>query len=194
MTRFTQTTVLEGDFYARPAQVVARELVGKILALGETVGRIVETEAYLGREDRAAHAWRGVTDRTRVLFGPPGRVYVYLIYGMHECLNLVAEPEGVPGCVLIRAAEPLAGLEQMRARRPKARRERDLARGPGRLTQAFGIDRRLNGADAAQGPLRVHVPEGAEEFEIQVTPRIGVRYCQDWPLRFVLRGSAYSSR
>ncbi|MEK7751614.1 MAG: DNA-3-methyladenine glycosylase, partial [Acidobacteriota bacterium] len=96
--------VLPREFYARPAAEVARELVGKILAYGGVAGRIVETEAYLGAQDRAAHAWRGPTERTRVLFGPPGHVYVFLVYGMYECLNLVAEPDGVAGCVLIRAA------------------------------------------------------------------------------------------
>jgi len=117
---------------------VARELLGKILVHGQTAGRIVETEAYLGREDRAAHAWHGLTPRTRVLFGPPGHAYIYLIYGMHECLNLVAEPEGTPGCVLIRALEPLAGIGVMRERRPAGRRIWDLTDGPGKADRGAG--------------------------------------------------------
>jgi DNA-3-methyladenine glycosylase len=173
---------------------VARDLVGKILVHGRVAGRIIETEAYLGQADRAAHAWRGLTGRTRVLFGPPGHVYVYLVYGMYECLNLVAEPEGTAGCVLIRAAEPLTGLGLMRRCRPSARSDRELASGPGRLTLAFGISRRLNGADATLGPLTVHRSEVVEAIEIDVTGRIGVRHCADWPLRFVMRGSPFASR
>jgi DNA-3-methyladenine glycosylase len=174
--------------------VVARDLVGKILVHGGAAGRIVETEAYLGSGDRAAHAWRGLTERTRVLFGPPGHVYVYVAYGLHVCLNLVAEPEGVAGCVLIRAAEPLSGLSLMRRRRPSSSNARDLASGPGRLTAAFGIDRRLYGADATTGPLTVHRSEGSEEVDVEVTARIGVKQCADWPLRFVLRGNPCVSR
>jgi DNA-3-methyladenine glycosylase len=121
-------------------------------------------------------------------------VYVYLVYGLHACLNLVAEPEGVAGCVLIRAAEPLAGLDLMRQRRPSSRSGSDLASGPGRLTAAFGIDRSLYGADATMGPLTVHRPEASEAAEIDVTGRIGVRHCADWPLRFVLRGNPCVSR
>jgi DNA-3-methyladenine glycosylase len=118
-------------FYRRPTIEVARSLLGKVLAHGPTAGIIVETEAYLGGDDLAAHSARGITDRTRVIFGPPGHAYVYLIYGMYECLNLVCEPRGHPGCVLIRALEPVAGLEIMRRRRPAARKPEDLASGPG---------------------------------------------------------------
>ncbi len=189
MPRFTRATILPREFYARPAAEVARDLVGKILVYGGVAGRIVETEAYLGAEDRAAHAWRGPTPRTRVLFGPPGHVYVFFAYGMYECLNLVAERDGVAGCVLVRAAEPVGGLKLIRLRRPRARSDADLASGPGKLTLAFGIDRRLNGSDATRGPLTVHRPEGDAPFEIDVTPRIGIRYCADWPLRFVMRGN-----
>jgi DNA-3-methyladenine glycosylase len=191
---FTRATILRRQFYGRPAAEVARDLVGKILVHDGAAGRIVETEAYLGAEDRAAHAWRGPTERTRVLFGPPGHVYVYLIYGLYECLNLVVEPEGVAGCVLIRAAEPLAGIDGMRARRPRARGDSELASGPGRLTLAFGIDRGLNGADATRGPLTIHRPVREERLDIDVTPRIGIRHCADWPLRFLLRGNPFVSR
>jgi DNA-3-methyladenine glycosylase len=192
--RFTQASILPRSFYSRPASQVAHDLIGMILNYGGAAGRIVETEAYLASEDRAAHAWRGLTERTRVLFGPPGHVYVFFIYGKHECLNLVAEPEGVAGCVLVRAVEPLAGLALMRSRRPAARRDEELAAGPGRLTAAFAISRRLNGADATRGPLTVHRPVRREPFEIDVTPRIGIRHCADWPLRFLMRGNPCVSR
>ncbi len=161
---------------------------------GSTAGRIVEVEAYLGAGDRAAHAWRGPTDRTRVIFGPPGHAYVYLIYGMYECLNFVAEPEGLAGCVLIRALEPLAGIAAMRRRRPAARRVEDLAAGPGKLTLAMGITRKLNGADLVEGPLQVRRPAGHSPVEIAATPRIGIRHCADWPLRFVIKGNPFASR
>jgi len=188
------TEPLPRSFYERPTVVVARDLLGKVLVHGPTAGRIVETEAYLGLEDKAAHASRGLTPRTRVLFGPPGHAYVYFIYGMHECLNLVAEPEGQPGCVLIRALEPLAGIELMRQRRPGARRLEDLASGPGRLTQAMGITRALYGADVTQGPLVVRRFKQEEPFEIEVSRRVGIRQCTDWPLRFFIRGNPFVSR
>src|SRR5271169_230671 len=122
--------VLKRSFYARPAIEVARGLLGKVLVHGPTAGIIVETEAYLGGADLASHSARGITNRTRVIFGPPGHAYVYFIYGMYECLNIVSEPEGSPGCVLVRALEPVAGLDLMRRRRPAARKPEDLAGGP----------------------------------------------------------------
>jgi DNA-3-methyladenine glycosylase len=173
---------------------VARDCLGKILVHSRVAGRIVEVEAYLGVNDRAAHSWRGLTDRTRVIFGPPGHAYVYFIYGMYECLNFVAEPEGQAGCVLIRALEPLSGLRTMRRRRPTARGIEDLASGPGKLTLAMGITRKLNGADLVKGPLHVRALTGDPPFEIQVTPRIGIRHCADWPLRFVITGNRFASR
>ena len=109
--------ILPRRFYARPTVEVARDLLGKVVVHGPTAGIIVETEAYLGGEDLASHSARGLTQRTRVIFGPPGHAYVYLIYGMYECLNLVAERAGHPGCVLIRALEPVAGVDLMRERR-----------------------------------------------------------------------------
>jgi len=173
---------------------VARDCLGKILVHGSTAGRIVEVEAYLGVDDRAAHAWRGPTARTRVIFGPPGHAYVYFIYGMYECLNFVAEPEGMAGCVLIRALEPLAGFGVMRRRRRTARRVEDLASGPGKLTLAMGITRQLNGADLVEGPLQVRRPLDDAPFDIGVTPRIGITHCADWPLRFVIAGNRFVSR
>jgi len=173
---------------------VARDCLGKIVVHGATAGRIVETEAYLGVNDRAAHAWRGITDRTRVIFGPPGHAYVYFIYGMYECLNFVAEEEGQAGCVLIRALEPLAGIPTMRRRRPAVKRVEDLCSGPGKLTLALAITRKQNGADLTQGPLQVLAAKGESKFDVQVTPRIGIRHNADLPLRFVIAGSAYASR
>jgi len=154
----------------------------------------VEVEAYLGVNDRAAHAWAGLTDRTRVIFGPPGHAYVYFIYGMYECLNFVAEPEGQAGCVLIRALEPLSGLRTMRRRRPAARGVEDLASGPGKLTLAMGITRKLNGADLVKGPLQLRRFTDETPIDIKTTPRIGIRHCADWPLRFVIAGNRFASR
>ncbi len=180
---------LPRSFYARPAIEVARGLLGKILVHRNTSAKIVETEAYLGVEDRAAHAWRGITPRTKVIFGPPGHAYVYLIYGMYECLNIVAEEVGSAGCVLIRAVEPLTGLAAMRKRRPAAHKDHDLGNGPGKLTLALAITRRHNGADVTKGSLTVHDPTVAEPFEISVSPRIGITHCADWPLRFFIQGN-----
>jgi DNA-3-methyladenine glycosylase len=186
---------LSRAFYNRPAVEVARALLGTVLVHGSTSGVIVETEAYLGLQDRAAHSWRGITPRTRVMFGEPGHAYVYLIYGMYECLNVVAEPEGSPGCVLIRALEPLEGIPRMQRRRhPGARGIEDLANGPGKLTLALGITRRHNGADFTTGPLTIHPPEQREEIQIGVSPRIGIKHCADWPLRFFIQGSRFVSR
>jgi DNA-3-methyladenine glycosylase len=129
-----------------------------------------------------------------VIFGAPGHAYVYFIYGMYECLNFVAEPEGMAGCVLIRALEPLAGLATMRRRRPKAHRPEDLASGPGKLTLAMGITRKLNGADLVAGPLQVRRFHEEPPFEIKTTPRIGITHCADWPLRFLIDGNRFVSR
>lgn len=186
--------VLRRGFYRRGAVEVARDLLGKVLVHGETSGLIVETEAYLGGDDLAAHAAAGITDRTRVIFGPPGHAYVYLSYGMHECLNVVAERAGEPGSALIRALEPLEGLDIMRARRPRARTDRDLTSGPGKLTRALAITRAQNGADLTRGRLTVHESAIARAFEIAVTARIGITKCVDWPLRFIVKGNRFVSR
>jgi len=185
--------ILKRGFYERPTVEVARDLLGKILVHGPAAGMIVETEAYLGGDDLAAHSARGLTARTRVIFGPPGHAYVYFVYGMYECLNLVAEPDGKPGCVLIRALQPAAGIDLMRRRRPGARRLEDLASGPGKLTLAMAITRAHNGADVTRGELVVRRPVEEHPFEIGVTGRVGIRQCADWPLRFVVRGSRFVS-
>lgn len=158
--------ILPESFYARDTVTVARDLLGKVIEAGGRRAAIVEVEAYLGLDDKAAHASRGLTPRTRVIFGPPGRAYVYLIYGIHECLNLIAEPDGIPGCVLIRAVEGVSG--------------------PGRLTRHFGITRALNAVPVFDpaSPIRVlHL--GWRPESISTTPRIGIRHCADWPMRFV---------
>ncbi len=171
--------ILDREFYARPTVQVARDLLGKVLAHDQTSGIIVETEAYLGGDDLASHSAAG---------------YVYLSYGMHECLNIVAERDGVPGCVLIRALEPLDGIDLMRARRPGAKKDRDLTSGPGKLTRALGITRANNGADMTRGPLVVCTPNEAPSFEIEVSPRIGITKCADLPLRFTIAGNPFVSR
>ena len=185
---------LRRDFYQRGAVEVSRDLLGKILVHGPAAGIIVETEAYLGGDDLASHSAVGITDRTRVIFGPPGHAYVYLSYGMHECLNIVAEPDGKAGCVLIRALEPVAGLDIMRKRRPKARTDRDLTSGPGKLTQALAITRALNGANMTRGDLTVRPAVIESAFEIEVSPRIGITKCRDLPLRFTIKGNRFISR
>jgi DNA-3-methyladenine glycosylase len=189
-----ESTVLRRGFYARPAVEVARDCLGKILVHGKTAGRIVEVEAYLGVGDRAAHSWRGITERTRVIFGEPGHAYVYFIYGMYECLNIVAEPKGQAGCVLIRALEPVAGIPIMRRRRPKAKSVEDLASGPGKLTLAMGITRKLNGADLTKSALQVRRLKDEPSLEVEVTPRIGITHCVDWPLRFLIADNRFVSR
>jgi DNA-3-methyladenine glycosylase len=185
--------ILKRAFYTRPAVEVAPDLLGKVLVHGRAAGIVVETEAYLGGDDLASHSARGITARTRVIFGPPGHAYVYFIYGMYECLNLVAEPEGQPGCVLIRAIEPVSGISVMERRRPAARKLEDLASGPGKLTMALAITRAQNGADMTRGSLVVHEPAEARAWEIRVTPRIGITKCTDLPLRFLIRGNRFVS-
>jgi len=186
--------ILKRAFYQRPTEQVARDLLGKVLVHGLTAGIIVETEAYPGGDDLASHSSRGITPRTQVIFGPPGHAYVYFIYGMYECLNIVAEPDGQPGCVLIRALEPVAGIDIMRQRRPSARKVEDLASGPGKLTLALAITRAQYGMDMTRGSLVVRQPEKVRAYPIDVTPRVGIRQCADRPLRFLIRGNPSVSR
>ena len=185
--------ILPRSFYARPTVEVARGLLGKVLVHGPTAGVIVETEAYLGGDDLAAHSARGITARTRVIFGPPGHAYVYFIYGMYECLNLVAEPAGQPGCVLIRALQPVAGVDLMQRRRPAARKPEQLANGPGKLTLAMAITRLHNGVDVTRGALVVRDALSPANFDIAITPRIGITKCADLPLRFLIAGNRFVS-
>lgn len=192
----TGRSVLSRAFFARDADVVARDLLGQVLvhttAEGTAAIRLVETEAYFGPPgmhpawpsgDPASHTHRGLTERNRAMWGPPGRAYVYLIYGMHECLNVVTGRDGDPQAVLLRAGEPVQGLDLMRARRPAARRDRDLARGPGNLARALAITRAHYGADLTRGPLRLR--PGTPPARVEVTPRINVVGNEAAPLRFV---------
>jgi DNA-3-methyladenine glycosylase len=193
-----QTRPLSRAFFARPTTEVARELLGKIvvhkLNSQTLAGKIVEAEAYLGAGDQAAHAFRGLTNRTKVLFGPPGYAYVYFIYGMYECLNLVCEPDGMAGCVLIRALEPVAGIDEMQRRRPAARRLRDLTSGPGKLTLAMGITRAHYGCDVTRGDLQVRELVEAGPPKIVTTTRVGISVSQDLPLRFYIKDNEFVSR
>ena len=186
-------------FYQQTTIDVAKQLLGKYLVRkhpeGNTVGRIVETEAYVGPQDLACHASKGRTARTEVMFGPAGRAYVYFIYGFYNMLNLVTEAKDYPAAVLIRAVEPVGGIELMKERR-KNHALRNLASGPGKLCQAFAIDRSLNGADLCDGILFVD-DRGEPTPRFRATSRIGVDYAGKWkdkPYRFLIRGSDFVSR
>jgi len=176
---------LPRSFYARPTVQVARDLLGKVIRHGPAAARIVETEAYLGIDDPAAHSARGPTPRTRVIFGPPGMAYVYLIYGMYHCLNIVAEPAGVAGCVLIRAVEPMTTVD------------REIVRaynGPGKLTRKLGITLEHYGVDVTRGPITIHTTPREEKLAIGVSPRVGISQAADLPLRFFIKGNQFVSR
>ena len=184
---------LGADFYARSVHDVARDLVGCVVRHGETAGRIVETESY-HMEEPACHAFAGVTERTRTLFGPPGNAYVYFSSGIHSLLNAVAAGEGVGAAVLIRALEPVDGIEVMRARRGVARDE-DLCSGPGKLTQALGIGLSLNGTSLVEGPIEIAAREaGSPEPRIVVGERVGISKAVDLPWRFCDADSRHVSR
>ncbi len=188
---------LAAVFYARPTAEVARRLLGHFLVseVGgrRTVGRIVETEAYVGPHDAACHAFgRRRTPRTETLYGPPGTAYVYFTYGMHWCLNAVTERRDYPAAVLIRALEPLEGLAVMRLRRGKVA-ERALCAGPARLCEALGITGDQNGTSLVRGAVRILRDRGRRP-PVAVTSRVGITRAVDWPLRFVIQGSPWASR
>jgi DNA-3-methyladenine glycosylase len=184
---------LDPSFYERPVVEVARDLVGCVVTHGECAGVVVEAEAYHDSEP-ACHAFVGLTPRTRTLFGPPGCAYVYPSYGIHALLNAVCEPEGVGAAVLIRALEPLEGIELMRARRG-LEPLRDLCSGPGKLTQALGIELRHNGVALADGPIRIAGrPRAWREVEVSVDRRIGITRAVELPWRFCAAGSRVLSR
>jgi DNA-3-methyladenine glycosylase len=179
---------LDRAFYGRKALSVAPELLGKLLVRVEAgvqrIGKIVEVEAYLGPHDLAAHSARGRTPRTEVMFGPPGHAYVYIVYGMHFCMNVVTEPEGCASAVLLRATEPVANITGKTS-------------GPGLLCKAMGIDKRLNGHDLVSDDFFIAAPDRQEKFQIVRTARIGVDYAGQWahePLRFYIKDNAYVSR
>lgn len=186
-------------FYARPTLDVARDLIGKVLVHdngdGRASGIIVETEAYIGESDPACHAAPGPTPRNRPLYGPPGVAYVYFNYGVHYLVNAVTEPEGSPAAVLIRALEPLEGLELMRARRAAARRAKTavpdeaLCRGPGNLTRALGIDLAQNRLDLVGSALRIE-DQGHTRGPLAWGPRIGIRVGVEHEWRVWVKGHA----
>lgn len=186
-------------FYEQKTIDVAKQLLGKYLVRkhpeGNTVGRIVETEAYIGPQDLACHASKGRTARTEVMFGQAGHAYVYFIYGFYNMLNLVTEKMDYPAAVLIRAVEPVSGIDLMKRRRSMDKL-RDLASGPGKLCLAFAIDRSLNGADLCNGVLYLE-DRGEPSPKFNATPRIGVDYAGRWKdkrYRFLVRGSEYVSK
>jgi DNA-3-methyladenine glycosylase len=179
---------LSRDFYDRDTVIVAQELLGKLLvhqAGGvERIGKIVEVEAYLGEHDLAAHSAKGLTERTKTMFGPPGHAYVYFIYGMYFCMNVVTEREGHASAVLLRAVEPVKNLE-------------GRTQGPGLLCRAMGIDRRLNAHDLLSDDFFLAQPAAAGKFSIVKRPRIGVAYAKHWAkrrLRFYIKGNPLVSR
>jgi DNA-3-methyladenine glycosylase len=197
-------TPLPRSFYEHPPELVSPRLLGKLLAhrIGRKilVGRIVEVEAYLGPHnnppDPAAHTYRGPTPRNQVIFGPPGHAYVYSIYGQYYCLNVSCEPEGLAGCILIRALEPVAGLEEMARNRGLASQAKPslLSSGPSRLCQAFGLTRAQHNAldlTSRSSPLEIlddGFPAPEPHTELHISPRIGIRHAVDWPLRFSFSG------
>ena len=189
-------TPLPRAFFDRPSITLAPLLLNKILAAADgRAGRIVEVEAYAGAVDPAAHTYRGKTPRNATMFGPPGHLYVYFTYGMHWCANCVAGPEGAGGAVLIRALEPLHGLAQMRAARPRTAVDRDLCRGPARLTQAMGIDGAQDGLDLVEAREGFTVVDDgtAPPDEPAVGPRVGISVAKDFPWRWCVPGSRYVS-
>lgn len=198
MARVLDETPLPRSFYARPVLAVAKNALGKVLVYespeGRVSGRIVETEAYRGPEDRAAHSFAGRrTARTEVMYGPPGFAYVFFVYGMHWHFNIVTTAEGAPEAVLVRAVEPLEGVELMARRRGRNVSQRELTNGPGKLCQAFGIDRGLYGEDLTG--KRIFLLDGPTPRATR-SARIGVAYAQEWaekPWRFYDAASPFVS-
>ncbi len=193
---------LSRDFFARDTLAVARELLGQRLVRNldgkQLSGRIVEVEAYIGEDDQASHASCGRTQRNAPMYGSPGHAYVYFIYGMHHCLNVVTEREGFPAAVLIRALEPLEGVEEMRARRG-GRPDAQLTSGPARLCQALAVDRRFDDADLCAPDALLFLERDAAILDeaAGISPRIGVRGDEATlaaPWRFYIRGNGYLSR
>jgi DNA-3-methyladenine glycosylase len=187
------------SFYEQSTLDVARQLLGKYLVRkhpeGTTVGRIVETEAYVGPQDQACHASRGRTARTEIMFGPAGHAYVYLVYGFHHMLNIVTEQKDFPAAVLIRAVQPVGGIALMKKRRG-IEKPRQVASGPGKLCEAFAIDRTLNGSDLCGSILYIR-DDGESTPAIVTRPRIGVDYAGKWkhkPWRFLIKGSEFVSK
>ena len=179
------------EFFNRRPEDVAADIIGCTISFGGAGGVIVEAEAY-GQRDPASHSFRGETPRCRSMFGPPGTIYVYRTYGLHWCLNLVTEPEGVGAAVLIRAIEPTHGVDQMRARRAGIDDDRLLCGGPGRLTQALAVDDSIDGLSLADAGLTIG--ERTAQLDVVGVPRIGISQATELPWRMVARGSRYLSR
>lgn len=196
---------VDRDFFRRDSRVVAPELLGKLLVRDERGGRIVEVEAYAGSEDPGSHAYRGRTPRTVTMFGPPGHLYVYFIYGMHWCANAVCGDDGVASAVLIRALAPTSGLREMRTARPAARRDADLCSGPAKLCQALGITGDDDGCDIVASGEQCDVVTGDGSIRILddgtpppprpgQTPRIGLSAGAEHLWRWVVPGDPHLSR
>ena len=193
---------LPASFYARPVLTVARELLGSVVRVGPVGVRLTEVEAYAGLDDPGSHAFRGPTPRTQIMFGPPGRAYVYFSYGMHWCLNLVCGPDGAASAVLLRAGELLlppdddvdgrAVLARLVAERRPGIRPVDLARGPARLTKTLAVDRADNGADVTDPAGRLHVVAGVPvpDGRVRTGPRVGLSAAAERPWRFWIDGEA----
>ncbi len=184
-------------FYNRPATIVAKELLGKhlhrVLNGEELIGRIVEAEAY-GARDPACHAFRGKTPRNTILFGEPGFSYVYFTYGMYHCFNVSCEEEHVAEAVLVRGIEPLQGIDTMRKLRPQAKRERDLTNGPGKICQAFSLDRKLNGIDlASSDELFITNGDTIRGIDIRTSTRIGLTIAKEYEWRFFIKDNLFVS-
>jgi DNA-3-methyladenine glycosylase len=196
-TRNLTTPRLPRAFFARDPVALARDLLGRILFYrtpqGLLAGRIVETEAYTGDSDPASHAYRGRTTRNAVMFGKAGFAYVYFTYGMHYCLNVTAEKPGIAGAVLLRALEPLAGVDLMRARGDRGPEARLLG-GPGKIGRAFGLTLADNGRDFTRGPLGIAEGTAVEDRDVAISKRIGISRAVDFPYRFAVIGSRSVSR
>lgn len=183
--------LLTRDDLAGPVQLAAPRLLGAVLRHDGVAVRLIEVEAYDGAADPASHAYRGRTARNAVMFGPPGHLYIYFSYGVHWCGNVVCGPDGTASGVLLRAGEVVEGLDEARARRGRSS-DRDLARGPGRLTQALGLSADHKGADLFDsGPVRLEASHG--DVEVSSGPRVGVQSAADRPWRFWVSGSPYVS-
>lgn len=200
---------LEREFYNRDSVTVAKELLGKYLAHvvegEELVGKIVEVEAYMGPDDKAAHSYNNRrTERNEIMYGGPGYAYVYIIYGMYNCMNVVVQQPGKPQAILMRGLEPVKGLEDIAKLRfgksyeELTKKERfGLTSGPGKLCQAFGIDRRQNGEDLCGDKIYILKDETEESFEMVSTTRINIDYAEeakDYPWRFYIKGNPYVSK
>jgi DNA-3-methyladenine glycosylase len=190
--------VLAADFYARETEIVARDMLGTVLECetdqGLASGIIVETEAYLGEHDEACHAVVGRTARTAPLYGPPGTSYVYFIYGMYWCFNAVTREEGLPSAVLVRALEPLDGVQLMQRRRPGSKSVVNLTNGPGKLCTALGIVGSMGGRPLQRKPLLIREGQRVADDRVLITTRIGITRAADWPMRFVVARNPFVSK